>query len=339
MMSPCPIHTFDAGFVIGIRLQPASALGEFKFHAAGKQRRDADSDEANFSLDGFVGRTFDGESDLLAVFLGAGHLGADQGPDTRLGEAALQHLRDFIVLHRKQAILHFDKGHLRAVGIEEISEFSADSARTDDDDAFGLLRQDHGVMATHDGLAIEGQTGHGASLRAGADEDLASLVRFLFPVLVGDFHLASGRNGAGAADVVDFVLLQQELDPASKLVRDLTATANDRIPVKAQAFDLQAKLSRSMGDGMIDFGVFQQRLGRDTAPVQASAARAIIFHHGDFLAELGSANCSDVARRPAADDDEVVVHSFFSGGIKAPLKASQALGASVDADSSAHRRR
>jgi len=58
---------------------------------------------------------------------------------------------------------------------------------------FGWVGRDHGRVAVDDRLAIEWQTGHGSRLRAGGDENLGGVVRLLFSIFIGDFHLA--RSG------------------------------------------------------------------------------------------------------------------------------------------------
>jgi hypothetical protein len=63
-----------------------------------------------------------------------------------------------------------------------------------------------------------------------------------------------------------------------------------------------------MGESVIELGIFQQRFGRDAAPVEAGATSAVSLDNGDFFSELSCADCSNVARRAAANDDEIVCH-------------------------------
>ena len=56
---------------------------------------------------------------------------------------------------------------------------------------------------------------------------------------------------------------------------------------------------------MIDFRRTQQRLGRDTAPVEANAAEIIALDNRGLEAELRRADSGDVAAGPGADDDDV----------------------------------
>src|SRR5215218_4983809 len=56
---------------------------------------------------------------------------------------------------------------------------------------------------------------------------------------------------------------------------------------------------------MENFRRAQQRLGRDTAPVQADAAEIGFFDDRGLEAELRRADRSDIAAGPGADDDDV----------------------------------
>jgi len=95
--------------------------------------------------------------------------------------------------------------------------------------------------------------------------------------------LPGADDAAGATDVVDLVLLEEELDAAAEFVGHLAAAANDFFPVEAQAFNLQTELRGAMRDGVVELGILQQGLGRDATPVQAGAAGAVVLNARDFL--------------------------------------------------------
>ena len=63
-----------------------------------------------------------------------------------------------------------------------------------------------------------------------------------------------------------------------------------------------------MAEHVIDFGIFEECLRWDAAPVEAGAARAVRLDAGDFFSKLGSADSGDVAGRAATDDNEIVSH-------------------------------
>ena len=260
------VDAFDVGFVAVVGVEPA-AVAELQFDAAGQHGGDADGDEGYVGLDGFIGRTFDGDLDALAVLRGAGDLGVGEDANAGLGQALFQGLADLGVFHGKDVGLHLDDGHFGAIGVEEVGELDADSACADDDDALRLRGVGHGFLAADDGGAVEGETGHRAALRTSGDEDVRGVVCGLGAVSSGDFDFACGGDASGAFEVIDLVLFEKELDALVQLVRDATAAADDFGPVILDAADLEPELLGAMGEGVIKLSVFKQGFGRDTTPV------------------------------------------------------------------------
>ena len=56
---------------------------------------------------------------------------------------------------------------------------------------------------------------------------------------------------------------------------------------------------------VVDFGRSQQRLGRNTAPVQADTAKVFAFDHSNLHAQLRRPDRSDISSGPCAYDDHV----------------------------------
>ena len=56
---------------------------------------------------------------------------------------------------------------------------------------------------------------------------------------------------------------------------------------------------------MAQFSRPQQRLGRDTAPIEANAAKVFAFHNTGLHAKLGRANSRHIATRAAANHDDI----------------------------------
>ena len=116
----------------------------------------------------------------------------------------------------------------------------------------------------------------------------------------------------------DLVFLHQEDEALGMLVDDALLALLDGVPVElafAEAFD--AVLHRML-QVVIDFGIEQQGLGGDAAPVQAGAAElAFFFNQRDFQAILAGANGRRVTGRAAADDGDVI--DGFSQG-NAPFR-------------------
>ena len=129
---------------------------------------------------------------------------------------------------------------------------------------------------------------------------------FAFSFSVDDLDLAVGCETAGAADVVDLVLLEEELDPAGELVGDLTLTSDHFFPIIGKAFDVQAELGGTVGEGVVELGVLEERLRWDTAPVEAGPAGSIVLDTGDFFTELSCADCTDISAGAATNDNKIV---------------------------------
>ena len=129
---------------------------------------------------------------------------------------------------------------------------------------------------------------------------------FAFSFGIDDLDFSVGGETAGAADVINFVLLEEKLDPPGELVGDLARAADHFFPVIGKAFDVQAELGGAVGKGVVELGVFEKRLRRDTAPVEAGAPGPVVLDAGDFFSELGGADCSDISAGAATNDNKIV---------------------------------
>src|SRR5271169_3777898 len=77
---------------------------------------------------------------------------------------------------------------------------------------------------------------------------------------------------------------------------------------------------------MPNLGTAQQRLGRDTAPIEADAAEMLAFDECGFEPELGGADRRDIAARPAAQNHQIEP-SF--GHRRGPAYSSMVSGSST----------
>jgi hypothetical protein len=60
---------------------------------------------------------------------------------------------------------------------------------------------------------------------------------------------------------------------------------------------------------MIELRISQKRLGRDAAPVETGPAGALFLNAGDLFPKLRRPDRTHIARRSAADNDEIVIHT------------------------------
>jgi hypothetical protein len=111
----------------------------------------------------------------------------------------------------------------------------------------------------------------------------------------GDRHHARRSYLRATDEVIYLVFLKQKLDALGHLARHAARTLHDFGEIKTHVF-----YGNAVSVGLFDFPeklrALQQRLGRDTAPVKARAARALHLDARDFLAELSGADRTRVAR-------------------------------------------
>ena len=125
--------------------------------------------------------------------------------------------------------------------------------------------------------------------------------------LVTDFDLAGLGDSGPAFDPIDLVLLEQELDTLGVGVDRVLLVGLHLRPVDRRAFALEAHVGKVMFGFVQHMGGMQQRLGRDTADVQARAAQRLApFDTGGFEAQLGTADRGHIAAGAGADDDDIV---------------------------------
>ena len=244
-------------------------------------------------------------------------LGAGDDVEPLLLEILLGHGGNFGVLDRQDARQDFGDGHVAAELIVEAGEFDADGAGADDEEPLGHHVRRHGFAIGPDQLAVSDEAGlrDVAGTGTGGEHDVLGLESGVLAVLALDDDLGRGRalfEAGRAFDDVDLVLLHQELDAAGQLAGDAARTLDHGIEVNLDLVDLQAEILGVLGK-VHDFGRAQQCLGRDTAPVEADAAKRFALDDGGLQAELAGADGRDIAAGAGADDDEVVL-----GGHSAP---------------------
>jgi hypothetical protein len=306
----------DGALVVVVHLHVAAL--EFELGAASEQALgvggDADGGEQHVGLDLHALVALD-EVNFHAVFADAEvfALGVHVNLDALLLEGAMHGLGGVLVLDREHVGQHLDESDLGAEGVEEVGELHADGAGADDGDGLGLDLEVERLAGGHHADAIILQARDAAHLAAGADEDALGLEEGALFVARGDLDHAGGGHMGVADDVVHLVLAEEELDALGHLLGDIARAQHDGGEVERDLLDDQAD-GIGLLDLLVELRALEQGLGGDAAPVQTGAARALHFDAGHFFAQLSGANRARVARRAAADDDEVVVRSSVSHG-------------------------
>ena len=300
------VDTRDAGLVAVVDGDISSIVELDRGRTSGKEWRNADRHESDVCGEGFVGSTGDG--DLHPLFRGFSllDLGAGEDADALLDERLLERDRDLGVLDGKDVGHHLDDGYLRAEGIEEVGELDTDRTGTDDDDLLGLLGDGECVAAADDAGSVERKAWHLAGDDAGGDENLRRREGLVLSICSANLNSSCLGHARVALDIIDLVLLEEELDSAGELIRDLAGTPDDLVPVVLEPGNLEPEVSGVVTDQGIEFGILEQGLGRNAAPVQAGASGAFLLDNSDALAELGGADRANISGGAAADDDEVV---------------------------------
>ena len=111
---------------------------------------------------------------------------------------------------------------------------------------------------------------------AGGDDDVAGADAGCLAVGAGNVNGVGGGDASGSRDMLDVVFAEQEGDAASHAVNDLAAALDGDGVVGVEVVEGEAELvgALDVGDNL---GVFEQGLGRDTAPVEAKRRRGPLF--------------------------------------------------------------
>ncbi len=189
-------------------------------------------------------------------------------------------------------------------------ELDAHRSGADDDERFRKFFQAEDFDVGENAV-VGFEAGQHAGFGAGGQNDI---LRFELAGLavVGDFdgeHAILRRAGefAVAFHGLDFVFLHQEFEALGVFGDDLSFAILDRGPVElARVYAFDAEFF-GFFQVVPEFGVEQQRFGRDAADVQAGAAEeSVFFDERGLQAVLAGANRGRVSGRSAADDGYVV---------------------------------
>src|SRR5262249_27770296 len=243
------------------------------------------------------------DDDARATGLHRRYLDAGLHGDPAPGERPRQLLRDVFILDGYNARERLEQGHLDAVRRVDVGELDADRAGADDGDRPRRRLATHGAVRGDDRLLVDGHARQRLRLRAGGQDDGARLepLDAARPLHVHDvFRL----ERAPTREQGDLVLAEQELDALRHPVGHAPAPL-DRLGIAGlEPVDADPEVG-GMAQEVDHLRVPQQSLGRDAAPVQAHAARAIVLDSRDREAELRAADGRDVAARTGADHHNI----------------------------------
>ena len=137
---------------------------------------------------------------------------------------------------------------------------------------------------------------------------MLELERFRFTVV--ERHVEGVRAGerAPAVVLVNLVLAHQEMHALDAPFGYLAAALErDGVIHRNRAIGLDTELLALVREQMSQFGVLQQRLGRNAADVQAHAAPVLLLDNRGLEAQLAGANGRHITARPRAQHDHIIL--------------------------------
>ena len=137
-------------------------------------------------------------------------------------------------------------------------------------------------------------------VRSGCNDDLVCCVA----VRTDLYGLRSGKHGF-ALNELDLIRLAQRLDAGGQFFHDRGAEALYLLPVNLNIGADDADV-RAVCCGLIDLGGVEHGLCRHAAAVEAGAAYLVLLNERHLRAELGCADCRNIAAGASADHQNTV---------------------------------
>lgn len=147
-----------------------------------------------------------------------------------------------------------------------------DDATANDGHLLGDLSESKSTSACDDALLVNLQSGEAGSFRAGGDDDVLSAEGLLTTVVEGDLDGVGINERTGTLEVVDTVLLEQELNTLGETFNRCVLGLHHLGEVELDIADLDTALLGIVKNLVVEMGVAEERLRRDTADVQAGTA-------------------------------------------------------------------
>jgi hypothetical protein len=119
-----------------------------------------------------------------------------------------------------------------------------------------------------------------------------------------NFDLAVSGELPKAGEVFNLVFLEEILDPFGIAECDVPTSLDDLREIKREILERNSPLFGTL-EVVIEFGVSQESFGRNAAPVEANAPKAVSLNYGGGKAKLRSPNGGNVSAGASADDGDV----------------------------------
>ena len=274
---------------------------------AGNARPAANGNQVAVGGDGARRRARLLDHQRIAAIGQAQRPGAGQHLDAERLESRRHRPHQFGVVERQDAVLRLDHRHLRAeLGVGD-PEFQPDIARADYRQSLRDLRQGQRFGRGNDAVA-ERNARQRNGFRAGRQHDMLGVDGLRPGIGLDAAGLAVEHAGMAAHDL-DVAALEQAGDAAGETPDDAVLPFDGAGEIQARLFDLEPerRFARLLHGMAVGVGGMNQRLGRNTADIEAGAAQRLPFGQYDVEPELAGADRRDVAAGPAADDQQFCV--------------------------------
>jgi len=131
---------------------------------------------------------------------------------------------------------------------------------TNNNHLLGNLLEGQSTSAADNALLIDVQAREGSRLGAGGDEDVLAADSLLTTIEQVDLDGVGVNEGAGALDVVDTVLLEQELNTLGEAVNGGVLGLHHLLQVQLDIANLDTAFLGVVKDLVVEMGVVEQGL-------------------------------------------------------------------------------
>ena len=224
-------------------------------------------------------------------------------------------LGDVLVLVGQDAVHELDDGDVDAEVGQDVGELHADGTGTDDDHGLrGVLVED--LLLVGDDVAADVHTRQGLHDGTGRDDRIVEGEGLARVLPLRDLDRVRVGEGTETVDLGDPVLLHQVVDTLDDARRDLSGPLVRDPVVHADVVTADAEGLGIVGEDVRDVRVTDQRLGRDTAHVEADTAPVLLLDNGGLETQLGRPDGGDVPAGARADNYYVIMFSHGINGTR-----------------------
>ena len=222
--------------------------------------------------------------DGLARLVTGNDLGASLEVDALLLQDLLDGLGNLKVhAGATNLVEELDNGNLGAEAGPDGGHLETNDTTTDDEHLLGDLLEGNGASAADDALLVDLETGEGGDLGTSGDKDVLALDGGLTAVVELDVDGVLIGERAGALDVLDAVLLEEELDTLGEAADGLVLGLHELGEVELDIADLDTAVFRVVENLVVKMRVVEERLGGNATDVQAGTAEgAALLDAGDL---------------------------------------------------------